>query len=65
MYPAQDDAIVDVPGHPTVTCFRHRAHRTFIGANGSLEIQKLNGDVLLSKFGADGRGVWITEGLET
>ena len=58
MYPAQDDAIVDVPSHPTITCFRHRAHRTYIGSNGSFEIQKLDGQVLLSKAGEDGLNVW-------
>lgn len=58
LYPAQDDSIVDVPGVPDVLAFRHVAHRTFIGPNGSFEIQTLDGRVLITKPGVDGDHVW-------
>src|SRR5688572_27582699 len=59
MYPPQLDNLRDVDGRPTVKRFRSRAHNTFIGENGSIEIQSASTrDVIFAKAGSDGRGVW-------
>ena len=58
MYPPQDDSERAVPEHPNVRRFRSRRHNTYIAMNGALEIRTIDGDVLLSKTGADGRSVW-------
>ena len=59
MYPPQLDSVREVEGHPEIKRFRSRAHNTFIGANGSIEIQVVSSkEVILSKAGEDGRGVW-------
>ncbi|HVR39356.1 MAG TPA: hypothetical protein VMU84_09685 [Thermoanaerobaculia bacterium] len=58
MYPPQPDSRRDVPGHDTVTRYRSRAHNTFIGKNGAVEIRHINDDVLFRKAGLDGRHVW-------
>ena len=58
MYPPQNDSERSVPDHPNVRRFRSRAHNTYIGTNGALEIRTTEGEVLISKPGADGRSVW-------
>jgi hypothetical protein len=58
LYPPQDDASRAVPGHASITRYRSRAHNTYIGTNGAIEIQRLDGRVELSKAGANGKGVW-------
>ncbi|HEX8321553.1 hypothetical protein [Longimicrobium sp.] len=58
IYPAQEDSRRNVPGHPRVSRFRSRKHNTYIGANGSMLIARLDGTVELQKGGADGRGIW-------
>ncbi|MFY0525517.1 hypothetical protein ACN28I_21025 [Archangium gephyra] len=59
MYPVQPDNARTVPGHPSVKRLRSRGHNTFIGANGSIEIQAVgNAAVLFRKPGVDGKGVW-------
>jgi hypothetical protein len=59
MYPPQPDSIREVDGHPQVRRFRSRAHNTFIGDNGSIEIQTAaDKEALFNKPGKDGRGVW-------
>lgn len=59
MYPVRSDNVRTVPGHPSVKRLRSRGHNTFIGANGSIEIQAAVGAaVLFRKPGADGKGVW-------
>jgi len=62
LYPPQRDSERSVPGQSTVRRFRSVAHNTFIGANGSIQIRKaaadpLEGEVLFSKAGADGKEV--------
>lgn len=65
MYAPEADNRRRVPGYPQVSRYRSRAHNTFLGSNGAIEIRCAspgvrpeNGDVLLSKPGADGRSVW-------
>jgi hypothetical protein len=58
MYPPQDDSERSVPEHPRVRRFRSRRHNTFIATNGALEIRTIDGEVLITKPGADGRSVW-------
>jgi hypothetical protein len=58
MYPPQDDSARAVPNRPDVKRFRSRSHNTFIRKNGALEVQELDGKVIFSKRGADGKGVW-------
>ncbi|HEX6040206.1 hypothetical protein [Longimicrobium sp.] len=58
IYPPQQDNMGAVPGHPRVMRFRSVKHRTYIGANGSLEIVSLEGTIELRKPGLNGRGVW-------
>lgn len=53
----------ELPGWSTVRKFRQTEHSTFIGANGSFEIQwdkpsPRAGEVVFSKKGSDSKGVW-------
>jgi len=65
MYAPDADSRRGVPGHPRVIRYRSRAHNTFLGRNGAIEIRSAQpgvrpeaGDLLLTKPGADGRSVW-------
>ena len=61
IYPPQMDNMRDVPGHENVNRFRSRGHNTFIAQNGAVEIQEVASDppqIVFSKLGCDGRGVW-------
>jgi hypothetical protein len=63
LYPPQPDSMRDMAGWPQVVRFRSRRHNTFIGANGSIEIRAAShdwrdGEVLFTRPGADGKGVW-------
>jgi hypothetical protein len=58
LYPPQIDSRREVPARPGVTRHRSRSHNTFIAENGAIEIQTIDGIVLLSKPGADGESVW-------
>jgi hypothetical protein len=59
MYPVQEDNAGDVEGHPGITSYRSRKHETLIRENGAFEIRDANtGEVLISKPGSDGKGVW-------
>ena len=62
LYPPREDSIRDVPAYPRVRRLRSRAHNTFIGENGSIEIADSDSGVppaapLFKKPGADGRTV--------
>lgn len=63
LYPPLEDSVRAVPGYPGVRRLRSRAHNTFIGDNGSIEIAEVGAGVppiapIFSKAGADGRSVW-------
>jgi hypothetical protein len=58
MYPPQSDSRREVREHPNVVRYRSRAHNTFIGINGAIEIRDLMDGVLFRKAGADGKHVW-------
>lgn len=63
LYPPDQAFERDLPGWPTVRKFRQTGHSTFIGANGSIEIQfdtphPKAGCVVFAKLGSDGKGVW-------
>jgi hypothetical protein len=59
MYPPQADSVREVEGHPRVKRFRSLKHNTYVGESGALEIRSApEGQVLLTKPGADGKGVW-------
>ena len=58
LYPPQSDNARAVPGHPHVTRYRSLGHNTFVGANGSIEIRRVDGSIEFQKAGADGRYVW-------
>jgi hypothetical protein len=59
MYPPQMDNIRELAGYPKIKRFRSLKHNTHIGENGSIEICIVSdGEVLLTKPGADGKGVW-------
>jgi hypothetical protein len=59
MYPAQEDSASDVEGFPGVTSYRSRKHETLVRDNGAIEIRDAHSlEVMLSKPGRDGKGVW-------
>ena len=58
MYPPQADSRRKVLGNERVIRFRSRAHNTFVGQNGSIEIRSIDDDILLRKPGADGKHLW-------
>ena len=63
--PPQMDSVRSAGGRPDIRRFRSRHHNTFIGANGAIEIQlAIDGTVVTSKAGADGRMVWNQSGAE-
>lgn len=60
LYPPLQDSVREVEGHPNLRRYRNRAHNTFIGTNGAIEIRLIDETKpsLISKPGRDGRGVW-------
>jgi hypothetical protein len=55
MYPPQEDNRRAVPDRLSLRRYRSAKHNTFIGINGSIQIQDLDGKVVLEKPGRDGR----------
>lgn len=59
LYPPLPDSVRAVPDHPLVRRFRSRKHNTFIGENGSIEIQVVTSKAtIFSKPSEDGKRVW-------
>jgi hypothetical protein len=59
MYPVQSDKIKAEPNHPSVKRLRSFAHNIYISTNGAMEFRPVgSSEVLFSKPGADGKGVW-------
>jgi hypothetical protein len=52
MYPPQADSIHPAADRPGFIRLRSRAHNTFIGEDGAIEIFDLEGNVVVSKPGA-------------
>lgn len=68
MYHPQEDSRHVVPEHPKVFRFRSRFHNIYVAMNGAIEVgaivmagEKAAENIVLSKLGADGRGVWHNE----
>jgi len=57
MYPPQLDSLRSVAGRADVKRLVSKGHNTLIGDNGAIEIRELSGRTVLSKLGADGRGI--------
>jgi hypothetical protein len=55
MYPPKEDNRREVSDRPSLRRYRSAKHNTFIGLNGSIQIQDLDGKVMLDKPGHDGR----------
>lgn len=55
LYPPQEDSRVKFSERPSLRKYRNKGHYNFIGINGSIRIETLEGDVLLDKSGQDGR----------
>jgi len=58
MYPPLDDSVREVQRFPRVRRLRSRAHNTYIGENGAIEIRQVPTDIIeVSKPGTDGREI--------
>ena len=57
MYPPQDDNQRLVRGRDDVVRFRNRQHNMFIGADGAIRIEDLEGTCLINKPDANGRTI--------
>jgi hypothetical protein len=55
MYPPKEDNRREVSDRPSLRRYRSAKHNTFIGLNGSIRIQDLEGKGMLDKPGHDGR----------
>jgi hypothetical protein len=53
LYPPQDD-MEKTSGLPSVRMFKALKHRVYYGANGSIRIESVTGEVVLDKPGKDG-----------
>jgi hypothetical protein len=54
MYPPQEDSRVKNTERPWLRKYRNKGHYDFIGQNGSIRIETLDGVLLLDKPGYDG-----------
>ena len=55
MYPPQEDSRVRSPERPSLRKYRTKGNYIFIGINGSIRIETLEGQVLVDKPGRDMR----------
>ena len=51
----KEDSCVKFPERPSLRKYRNKGHYNYIGLNGSIRIETLEGEVLLDKPGQDGR----------
>ena len=56
MYPPHDD-FERSSGSPFVRLWRHRRHKTYIGSNGALQIERASGFIEVDIPGCDGKCV--------
>ncbi|HEY3856666.1 MAG TPA: hypothetical protein VGO67_19955 [Verrucomicrobiae bacterium] len=55
MYPSREDSLVKFPERPSLLKYRNKGHYNYIGPNGSIRVETLDGKILLDKPGQDGR----------
>src|SRR5438552_10433005 len=51
LYPPQEDSRVKYPERPSLRKYRTKGNYIFVGLNGSISIETLEGEVLLDKSG--------------
>jgi len=56
MYPPQDDSRRSTLNSEVVR-YRNKGHNTYIGSNGSIKIEAINGNIIIDKAGRDGRKI--------
>ncbi len=55
MYPPTELNRRAASGQPSLRRYRSARHNTFVGVNGSIRIEEIDGKILLNKAGSDGR----------
>jgi hypothetical protein len=59
LYPPQADAVRGVPGRPDLRRYRSVGHNTFIGLDGAIFIQGIEGTCLLDKPARSGATITL------
>jgi hypothetical protein len=57
MYPAQEDSVRSVPGHPDLIRYASKGHDVVVAPNGAIQIRIRGGAIAFAKPGADGDGI--------
>jgi hypothetical protein len=55
LYPPKEDSRVKYPERSSLRKYRNKGHYNYLGRNGSIRIETLDGKILLDKPGQDGR----------